>query len=214
MGLFPLRSVALSLIAWQLVVSFVWSQQPAGGDVKVTAPAVMSAWLDKLQLSPEQKAQIQIIARDHDAQFAAAWNRFGGSYQATLRMEATVLATIEDNLTEAQLQQVREQRKKLFERGMDKPAVGEGEAGPGVALTAEQEALGRKIQEKFQARLSALGSEVQLLHNRLLSIEMNKLVEIEKVLTKEQRLRLSAERQAAVMAAVNDANTANPTKPQ
>ncbi len=80
--------------------------------------------------------------------------------------------------------------------------------------TAEQEALGRKIQEKFQARLSALGSEVQLLHNRLLSIEMNKLVEIEKVLTKEQRLRLSAERQAAVMAAVNDANTANPAKPQ
>lgn len=212
MGLFPLRSAVFSLITSLAVVMTAAGQQPKGADAKPALSATLPAWLEKLNLSAQQKGQIETIVSQHDAQFAATWNQFGERYQETLRTEATVLATIEENLTDTQRQQAHEQRQKmLLSRAADRTANGEGEVGLGVALTAEQEALGRKIQEKVQARLNTLGSEVQLLHNRLLSIEMDKLVEIEKVLTKEQREQLSQQRQAALTAAL-DADSKAPAK--
>lgn len=204
MRLFSLRSAALSLIAPLLIVMAAAGQQPKA--------ATLPAWLQKLNLSAQQKGQIESIISQHDAKFAATWNQFGERYQETLRTEATVLATIEENLSDTQRQQAREQRQKLLNRSADKTAIGEGEAGLGVALTAEQEALGRKIQEKFQARLNTLGNEVQLLHNRLLSIEMDKIVEIEKVLTKEQHEQLAQHRKTALTAALGDADFKAPAK--
>jgi len=205
-----MRRVWLSLVMMTLIMTSLvvarpaGGQQPAGGETKLNLSAVLPDWLDKLELSPQQKTQIQTIAREHDKQFAAVWGQFGGRYQETLRTEAVVLATIEDHLTDAQRQQAREQRQKILQPvATNATPVAEAEAVLGVALTPEQEALGRKVQEKFQARLSALGRDVHQLHNRLLSIEMNKIVEIEKVLTKEQRELLGKQRQAAVAAAVN-----------
>lgn len=207
MRLFPLRSVVFSLIASLVTVMSAAGQQPKGADAKPALSANLPAWLDKLNLSVEQKAQIGTIVSQHDAEFAATWSQFGERYQETLRTEATVLATIEENLNDAQRQQAREQRQKLLSGSTSKPAGGEGEAGLGVALTPEQEVMGRKIQEKFRARLSTLGNEVQSLHNRLLSIEMDKIVEIEKVLTTEQRQQLSQHRQAALAAALGNADS-------
>jgi len=213
MEFFPLRSAALSLIAALLVVMTAAGQQPKGADSKPALSAALPVWLEKLNLSAQQKGQIETIVSQHDAKFLATWNQFGERYQETLRTEATVLATIEENLTDTQRQQAHEQRQKmLLTRAADKTAGVEGEAGLGVALTAEQEALGRKIQEKFQARLNTLGNEVQLLHNRLLSIEMDKIVEIEQVLTKEQRQQLTQHRQTALTAALGDSDSKAPAK--
>lgn len=178
-------------------------QAPSVPDAKAGRPAPLAEWLSKVKLSPQQKSQIELIVTEHDAQFAAAWQQFGERYQMTLRTEAVVLATVEESLTETQRRQAHEQRRKLLVERANDVAAGETEAkGLGISLSPEQEAVAKKVHEKFQAKLATLGNEVQQLHNRLLSIEMDKLVEIEKLLTKEQRDRFSQLRQNDVAALI------------
>ena len=188
-------------------------QAPSVPDAKAGRPAPLAEWLSKLKLSPQQKSQIELIVTEHDAQFAAAWQQFGERYQMTLRTEAVVLATVEESLTDTQRRQAHDQRRKLLvERANDVAAAGESEAKVlGISLSPEQEAVAKKVHEKFQAKLATLGNEVQQLHNRLLSIEMDKLVEIEKILTKEQRDQFSQLRQNDV-AALMEAGQKAPAK--
>ena len=73
----------------------------------------LPACLEKLNLAPQQQAQIQEIVRDYDADVASVWKQFSGRYLETIRTEATLLSAIEDNLTEPQRQQVRDQRRRV-----------------------------------------------------------------------------------------------------
>ena len=66
-----------------------------------------------------------------------------------------------------------------------------------MLLTTEQEAAADKVEEKYQSHLRSLNRDIQGLHTRLVSLEADKLVEIEKVLTKEQLILLREHRQQA-----------------
>jgi len=173
--------------------------------------------LEKLKLSDEQQNQIQAIIRDYDESLGIVWKQFGDRYLQTISMETAMLAAIEDHLTEAQRMQVRAQRHKTakYERAMaatntkvnqaaDKPneqatagtnAADEGLAAINVTLTDEQEASAEKVQEKYRNQLRSLNRDIQGLHTRLLSLEADKLVEIEKILTKDQLAQLRISRQ-------------------
>ena len=69
--------------------------------------------LEKLNLTPQQQAQIQEIACDYEVDVASVWKQFSARYLETIRTEAILLSAIEDNLTEPQRQQVRDQRRRV-----------------------------------------------------------------------------------------------------
>lgn len=175
--------------------------------------------LEKLKLSAQQQEQIKTIVHSYDGSIGAVWKQFGHRYMQAISMESSLLAAIEDNLTEAQRQQVRDQRRQTAQHekaiaatsskvnqatakpneSTTKPAnaAEEGLAAVEVSLTDEQEAVADKIQEKYRAQLRSLNRDIQGLHTRLVSLEADKLVEIEKVLTKDQLTQLRANRQNA-----------------
>lgn len=76
-------------------------------------------------------------------------------------------------------------------------AVEDGLAAAGITLTEEQEAAADKVQDKYRSQLRAKNREIAALHIRLVSLEADKLAEIEKVLTKEQLSQLRMHRQNA-----------------
>lgn len=192
--------------------------------------------LMKLKLSAEQQDQIKEIVQNFDQSLGAAWQQFGQRYMQAIAMETSLLAAIEDNLTEAQRQQVRDHRRKTArqEKAMaatnakpnqakttkdeetSKPATAaeEGLEAISVSLTDEQEAVADKVQEKYRSQLRSLNRDIQGLHTRLVSLEADKLVEIEKVLTKEQLKQLRMNRQNAPVAPKVAVNQTEPTKPE
>jgi Spy/CpxP family protein refolding chaperone len=184
-------------------------------------------YLAKLNLSPQQRDQVKEIVRDYDSDLASVWSQFSDRYTETIRTETMLLAAIEDDLTEAQRTQVRDQRRKVAQHEKSlagtntKPnqsiaqpasAIEESIAVVGVSLTPEQEALADKTQEKYLSRLRSLNRDIQGLHTRLLSLEADKLVEIEKDLTKDQLKQLRDSRQTApsvaLKAAINKSGAA------
>jgi hypothetical protein len=227
-----LKKFSLKPVTSLLTVAAVLTLSPAFGDdpdtpAKPSGKAAasrlkgasanegMPACLDKLTLSSKQQDQIKTIVRDYDGDLAMVWKQFGDRYLETIRTEASLLAAIEDNLTEPQRKQVRDQRRKTAQRqktlaGTDvkpnesivKPAsaVEEEIAIVGVSLTAEQETAADKLQEKYLSHLRSLNRDIQGLHTRLVSLEADKLVEIENVLTKEQLMQLREIRQSAPVA--------------
>jgi Spy/CpxP family protein refolding chaperone len=174
--------------------------------------------LEKLNLSTEQQAKIRDIVGNYDRSMGQVWQQFGNSYMQAITLESSLLAAIEDNLTEAQRQQVRDQRRKTARHEKDvastntkanqvevKPkeettrpttAAEESLAVIEVSLTDEQEATADKVQENYRARLRSLNRDIQGLHTRLVSLEADKLVEMEKVLTKDQLSQLRTSRQS------------------
>jgi hypothetical protein len=225
------RVTSLLAVASVLAVAPVFAKDPVATEVKPTnkAPAIhakarsesvtIPESLVKLSLSPEQQDQVKEIVRNYDASHDVVWKQFSDRYMQTICMETSLLAAIEDNLTEAQRQQVRDQRRKTAQHEKavaatstkvnqakvapneetTKPASAaeEGLAAVGVSLTDEQEAVADKVQEKYHAQLRSLNRDIQGLHTRLVSLEADKLVEIEKVLTKEQLAQLRVIRQKA-----------------
>lgn len=180
----------------------------------------LPACLEVSQLTPEQRSEIQKIISGYDEDIAAVWKQFSDRYMETVRTEALLLSAIEDNLTEAQQQQVREQRRKVAlrerlltgtkaapNRATDKPesAVEEQLAIVGVSLTPEQESAADRIQERYLSRLRSLNRDIDGFHTRLVSLEADKFVEIEKVLTKDQLQELREIRQTAPSAAADQA---------
>jgi len=150
------------------------------------------------------------------------WKQFSERYMQTINMESSLLAAIEDNLTEAQRKQVRDQRRKMAQHEKviastdtkvnqakvkdneetTKPtnAAEEGLATVEASVTDEQEAAADKVKEKYRGQLRSLNLDIQGLHPRLVSLEADKLVEIEKVLTKEQLAQLRTSRQNSPVA--------------
>ena len=225
---FPTVVVAVAVV---LIVTTANAQNnKQGTPARAISPSEQVAipeCLEQLSLSPQQRDQVQEIVRDYDADSAVVWKQFSNRYQDTIRMETVLLAAIEDNLTDAQRTQVREQRRKAAQHEKSlagtntKPnqattppasAVDESNAVVGVSLTPEQEAAADKLQEKYLSRLRSLNRDIQGLHTRLVSLEADKLVEIEKVLTKDQLKQLREIRQNAPAVLKAEANKSAATK--
>jgi hypothetical protein len=165
----------------------------------------MPECLGNLKLTQAQQTQAKEIIRKYDATLDAVWKQFGDKYMETVRIEVSLLAAIEDNLTEAQRTKVRDQRRKVAhaEKALEgtsskpnqataKPAdpVEQEVAGASISLTPEQEAAADKIHQKYVGHLRSLNRDVQGIHNRLVSLEADKFVELEKLLTTEQLAQL------------------------
>lgn len=189
--------------------------------------AVIPECLEKLKLTAKQQDQIKEIMRSYDVSINTVWKQFGDRYMQTIRLESSMLAAIEDNLTEAQRQQVRDQRRKtaahekLTEATNEKPnqaktrpadTVEDELAAASVSLSTEQEAMADKIQEKYRPQLRSMNRDIQGLHTRLVSLEADKLVAIEKVLTKEQLAELRSNRQNAPVPTKVEITSTGPTK--
>jgi hypothetical protein len=166
--------------------------------------------LEMLKLSQAQQTQAKEIIRKYDMSLDAVWKQFGEKYMQTVRTEVSLLAAIEDNLTESQRTQVRDQRRKVAhaEKALEstsskpnqataKPAdpAEQEVAGANISLTPEQEAAADKIQQKYVGHLRSLNRDIQGIHTRLVSLEADKLVELEKLLTPEQLAQLREARQ-------------------
>ena len=193
--------------------------KPAGKAAAVQAqaqaePVAIPECLEKLKLSDKQQDQIKEIVREYDGSLDTVWTQFSERYMQTVKVETSLLAAIEDNLTEPQRQQVREQRQKTAQhekasattdKPHQKPAKHEGAAeeeiaDAGVTLTAEQEAAADKVHSKYRSQLRSMHHDIQGLHSRLISLEASKLTAIEKVLTKDQLAQLRLNRQSAPVA--------------
>ena len=181
--------------------------------------AAIPECLEKLKLSDEQQSKIKDIARTYDAQLDAAWKQFSDRYLETVAMEASMLAAIEDNLNEAQRKHVRDQRRKVAMGEKAAPTdkkSASGKAGKtkapaaedgvvveeeivviGVSLSPEQEDAADKIHHNYFGHLRSLKRDIQESHKRLVALEADKLVEIEKVLSEDQLKQLQEIRQAA-----------------
>lgn len=214
-GLKGIPQVLAGLIAIGVTVGVAAEKETAAPAKPDAAAASVDGgvpdFVHKLELTPKQLDQIKEISREYDSSIAKVWKQFSERYMKTITTETSLLAAIEDNLTEAQRTHVREQRHKTAQH--EKLVAGEKvnpetakpvdqvkkEAdGVGVPLTAEQEAMSDKVQENYRPQMRALSREVQALHFQLLSLEADKLVAIEKVLTKEQLVQLRALRQKPV----------------
>lgn len=189
--------------------------------------------LDKLNLTAQQQEQVKTIIHNYDGSLGMVWKKFGHRYMQAIEMETSLLAAIEDSMTEPQRQQVRVQRKKMaqHEKVMaatntkvnqavetpgeetTKPATAAAEAATaaGITLTDDQEAAADKLHEKYRTQLRSLNRDIQGLHTQLVSLEADKLVEIEKVLTKDQLAQLRTHRQSAPVAP-KVATSTHPTK--
>jgi len=180
-----------------------------------SASVAIPTCLASLTLTSQQQEQVKEIVREYDADLASVWKQFGDRYLETIRTESSLLAAIEDNLTEPQRKQAREHRRKTAQHqkvlaGTDvkpnqataKPAsaVEDEIAITGISLTPEQEAAADKLQQKYLSHLRSLNRDIQGLHTRLVSLEADKLVELENVLTKEQLSQLHEFRQNAPVA--------------
>ena len=229
-GLTTRRLPALLAVAI-MTVAPAFAKDPPGTEIKaggktpvvrghVQAEAVLiPECLEKLKLSAQQQDQVKEIIHNYNGSIGLVWKQFSDRYMQAIEMETSLLAAIEDNLTEAQRQQLRNQRHKTAQHEKmiastntkvnqaavtpneetTKPAtpVAEGLATAGVSLTEEQESAADKIQEKYRAQLRSLNRDIQGLHTQLVSLEADKLVEIEKVLTKDQLAQLRTHRQNA-----------------
>lgn len=194
-------------------------RSPAARTSEQTQSTVIPACFEKLSLTEQQRQQIQGIADNYAGSLTTVWKQFGNRYMQAIAMESQLLAAIEDNLTEPQRQQVRDARRKTaqLEKSMaatstqvNQAAVAPDEATANrenaaetglevieVSLTPEQEAVADEIQQKYHAQLRSLNRDIQGLHTRLVSLEADKLVAMEKVLTKEQLAELRTIRQSA-----------------
>ena len=250
------RVSSLLAVASVLALAPAFAKDPAPTEVKPTAKAApvhakphadhvkghaahadavaIPENLENLKLSAAQQVQIKDIIHNYDGSIGVVWHQFGNRYMQAISMETSLLAAIEDSLTEAQRQQVRDHRHKTAQHEKTvaatstkpnqaavtpneetaKPAIVEAEelATAGVSLTTDQEAAADKLQEKYRAQLRSLNRDIQGLHTRLVSLEADKLVEIEKVLTKEQLVQLRAHRQNAPAAPKVALTKTEPTK--
>ena len=186
------------------------AEKPASAPVAAVETLELSECLPKLKLSEKQQAQVKEITEKYDAAIKSVWQQFGDRYMQTIALESTLMAAVEDSLTEQQRTKIRQQRRKMAQHeklgasaseevktAAPKAIEGVGDEldASGVSLTEEQEELADKIQEKYRPRLRSLNRDIQGLHARLLSLEADKLVSIEKVLTKEQLTQLREIRQ-------------------
>lgn len=177
----------------------------------VTIPESLRA----LNLTAKQKDQIQHLIHEYDESIDNVWRQFRDRYMHTIRLETSMLAAIEDHLTDTQRVKIRDHRRRTARHmkvrtetekpdvtvkstsNDEKPAVEVDLANVGVALSSEQEATADKIHQQYRTHFKSLNREIHSLHNRLVALEAEKLAEIEQVLTKEQLDQLRKNRQTA-----------------
>lgn len=169
----------------------------SGSTHKTDIPVCLRA----LKLTEKQTEQVKEIVASYDADLASVWKDFSHRYQENVALEASLLAAIEDNLSEVQKTHVREQRRKTA-RSNKPVASPEGKATSesksaddpveeeitiiGISLSADQREEADKVHESYLGQLRSLNRDISALHARLVALEADKLVELEKVLTKEQ----------------------------
>ena len=176
----------------------------------IAADTVIPECMEKLKLTEEQQTKVKEIIGSYDHKLDAVWQQFSVKYMATIRTECMLLAAVEDGLTEAQRTAVHAQRRQVahaekalegtnatVNQSTEKPAdaVEQVVEGAGITLTPEQETAAEKIQQNYASHLRSLNRDIAGLHNRLVSLEADKLVELEKVLTKAQMAQLRESRQ-------------------
>ncbi|MHB8972722.1 MAG: hypothetical protein ACYC3X_20260 [Pirellulaceae bacterium] len=217
------RVSSLLAIAGVLALGSAFAKEPAdetksndnGTSVRAkdsSDHAAIPSCLEKLKLSQSQQDQVKDIVGKYATEHAVVWKQFSDRYMETIGAECMLLAAIEDNLNETQRGQIRGHRHqtalsgKSLEGTNDEPiqatakpgSAAEGEITVGgVSLTAEQEAAADKLQGKYLDHLRSLNRDIEGLHARLVALEADKLVEIEKILTKEQLTQLREIRQNA-----------------
>jgi hypothetical protein len=200
-------------LAGVLTVGTAFGQEPGSKAAKpvtknITAaaePSALPECLEKLKLSAEQQEQVKGISQKYDQSIGMVWKQFGDRYMQTIKLETAMLAAIEDNLTDAQRQQVQDERRKTA-HSEAAPAAGHKKhtnaaekeiAAAGVTLTHDQETAADKVHQKYRDQLRMMNHDIHGLHARLVSLEADKMAEMEKVLTKEQLAQLKMSRQMA-----------------
>lgn len=216
-----LKVTSLLSVAGVLALAPIFAKDPVTAEAKANGKKIAAAaegqpaaaipeCLAKLDLTAEQQEQIKAVVGRTEMAASKVWTQFGERYTQMIKAEAAMLAAIEDHLTEPQLQQVRTHRHVTAHRGRKvvvtrtttpaaKPATPEEKelAQDGITLNAQQAAASDKIQGQYQTNLETLHHEIQGLHARLLSLEADKIVEIEKILSKEQLAELKKHREMA-----------------
>ena len=174
--------------------------------------------LDNLNLSDDQKKQIQRVLDTHNAEIEVVWKEFTRRYRGTLALESNLLAAIEDTLSDSQRAAVRSKRTRTARSGResdvrsDRKGVPEQRANAddqkpgivveedlmivGVTLSPEQERAADRIHAGYFVPLRDAKRDIHRLHARLISLEFEKLAEIEKLLSAEQLAQLRKDRQA------------------
>jgi len=180
--------------------------------------------LESLSLTQEQKDKIKDICQECSEHRKAAWKQFANHYHEAIAIEASMLASIEDNLSDSQRKHLREHRHRIAQahrhaaKGKsksndnatrdnkkdsedrnsdrnDNAAAIEELTIIGVTLSPDQEVAAEGVRETYYSRLRKLNREIETLHSRLVAMETDRLIKIEDVLTKEQRETLRKEHQ-------------------
>lgn len=222
-----LKVTGLLAVAGIMALAPVYAKEPAVADSKPASlganagtEAVIPECVAKLELTAEQQKQIKAVVSETDEELAKVWSKFSERYVQMIRAESAMLAAIEDNLTEPQLVIVRMHRQMTAHRGRKMTAKAAKSATEvekdledhGVTLTAAQSEASDKIQEKYHTNLHQLHHEIQGLHAQLLALESDQLVQIEKVLTKEQLAEMRKHREKGPTAVKLATGAAEPAK--
>jgi len=198
-------------------------------------------YLTNLNLTSEQKDKIKAICSECEQDRENAWHRFNASYREAIEIEASMMAAIEENLTEAQRKHIRNQRERIARRHnrherrhesarnesdkSDKTDTTRNETAKsdtnkseksdtnkndsnnqndvvveeitivGVNLSPDQESTAEELRGSYSRRLHKLNRRISELHAQLVSMEVERLLKIEDILTKEQRQQLRKEHQ-------------------
>lgn len=69
-------------------------------------------FLANLNLTEDQKNKLKSVCHECDSERESAWRQFGQKYRETIQIEASMLAAIEENLTEHQKKLINNQRDR------------------------------------------------------------------------------------------------------
>src|SRR5262245_21050612 len=178
--------------------------------------------IEKLQLSDDQQKQVRQVVDKYDGEIDRVWKEFTKRYLDTIALETKSLAAVKDTLGDSQRTFIRKQRARIAhgsaadderrqpadrqrrddearsdQRTAQPTAVVEEVLAVGVTLTPAQERAADAVYASYFERLRNAKREIHELHTRLLSLESEKLAEIEQLLSKDQLMQLRQERQAA-----------------
>lgn len=212
-----------------------------------TAPNELPAFLKNVTLTAEQKEKINNICHECDGDREAAWKEFGDHYREAVGIEASMLVSIEDHLTDAQRKHMRHQRHRVSHgkhhaakdstknsdenanrdsnnrntndsskdakdttnstQGNAQNPVVEEITVVGVTLSPDQVTATEGVHENYRGRLHRLHGQIAELHAKLIAMETHRLLQIEDVLTKEQRQQIRKDHQKRDRSGQHSANT-------
>jgi hypothetical protein len=195
--------------------------------------STLPATLDRLKLSGDQQQQVRQVVEKYNTEIDTVWKDFTKQYLDTIALESQLLATIEDRLDDSQRDYIHQQRSRAAHGGAaddrnDRPADRQGrrdaradaqESQPtaaveevlivGVKLTPEQERAADTAYSSYSERLRDGKRRIHQLHTRILSLESEKLAQVERLLTDDQLTQLRKDREAEAAGKRNSNPAAN-----